>query len=387
MYKISSWLAVLPFLLSMGVSAEPVLGSPLSGLTASQMQEFIEGRETFTEEEDIDEGLGPILNGTSCGECHAQPTVGGSSPNVNVSRETLIGRVINGKFDPMVDAGGLVLQRRSIDRLVPECPPGEVAPKEAEFVSLRITTPLFGAGLIEAIPVSEILKRVDPLDRNRNGISGVVNLVNNPESGRAEVGRFGWKAQMPTLHLFSGLAYLNEMGVTSKTFPDDNKPQGKAIPDGCDQVNDPEDEDNDVQKFTNFMILLAPPPATENPAGMEVFSEIGCSGCHVPSMVTGNSQVVALSRKQVKLFSDLLVHDMGPGLADGIEQGTAKGNEWRTAPLWGLGARIFLMHDGRSMSIDSAVRRHGGEATKAIGRYKDLSAGDRGELLRFLEDL
>ena len=213
----------------------------------------------------------------------------------------------------------------------------------------------------------------------------------NPESGQVEIGRFGWKAQVPTLHLFSGDAYLNEMGITNPTFPKENKPQGDDIPFEMDSVDDPEDDGEGVDGFTNFMQLLAPTfhePVTEYMEyGKQVFSMIGCASCHVPTMTTGNHSIAALRRKPVHLFSDLLLHDMGSGLADGIEQGTAKGNEWRTAPLWGLSQRKFFMHDGRSKTIEDAVLRHGGEAQNARNYFMQLGPIDREELLAFLGSL
>jgi CxxC motif-containing protein (DUF1111 family) len=372
--------------------SEPQLGDPLPDLTEEQLADFEEGFEEFTEVETVGEGLGPVFNGRGCAECHAHPVVGGASPNLGVAREVRIGRLVNGAFDPLVNAGGMLLQQRSIAEDMFDCPVnGEVVPPEATLVSLRQTTPVFGAGLMEAIADGTILRHADPHDRNRDGISGVPNRVFNPESGQVEIGRFGWKAHVPTLHLFSGDAYLNEMGITNPTFPDENLPQGQPIPEGCDLVPELEDNGEGVDGFTSFMQFLAPAPrgeiTREAIVGEELFEAIGCAKCHVPTMMTRRHPIQALRNKPVNLFSDLLLHDMGTELADGIEMGTANGNEWRTAPLWGLSRRRFFMHDGLSNTIADAIRRHGGEAQNVRRRFIRLSPANRQALLAFLESL
>src|SRR5262249_11238482 len=206
------------------------------------------------------------------------------------------------------------------------------------------------------------------------------------------VGRFGWKARVPTLHFFSGDAYLNEMGITSLTFPTENPPQGHPVTPDMDLKADPEDaESEDVHKFTAFIRFRAPlPPARIRAAavlGAIVFAGSQCASCHIPVLVTGTNAVAALSQKLVPLFSDLLVHDMGPGLADGIIQAQANGNEFRTAPLWGLRFRQFFLHDGRATTIPDAILAHGGEAQTARNRFKGLNAQDRSDLLAFLNTI
>jgi CxxC motif-containing protein (DUF1111 family) len=369
-----------------------VPGGPLPGLTTEQQAAFADGLEEFEEVEDAQGGLGPVFNGKSCAECHIQPVVGGSSAEIVVAREIRIGTILNGVFDPMEYLGGSVLQQRSIHEELPDSSvTGEQVPPEATLVSRRITTPLFGAGLIETIPVAQILQRADPSDRDRDGISGVPNQVFNPEAGEYQLGRFGWKAHVPTLHLFSGDAYLNEMGITNPSFPQENLPQGQPIPPDSDLVPELEDNGEAVEGFTTFMAFLAPlaPRPSMNSAGqgLRVFQGIGCAGCHTPSLGTGDSPVSALRFKRADLFSDLLLHDMGPGLADGIQMGAAKGSEWRTAPLWGLSRRIFFLHDGRAQTIEAAVASHGGEARRARDRFAVLARRDRDALLAFLNSL
>jgi CxxC motif-containing protein (DUF1111 family) len=356
------------------------LATPLPGLTTEQQAAFFAGCDDFMEEETIADGLGPVFNGKSCAECHAVPSVGGSEPNVGVARETRIGGP-NG--DPLENLGGPLLQQRAIS--LTGCNlSGEVVPPAATFVSRRLTTQVFGLGLIEAIPENTIRQNA------RNG--GRPNFVFNPDTGKTELGRFGWKAQVASVHQFAGDAYLNEMGITNPSFPQENKPQGQPIPPGCDTVADPEDNGSGVNAFTNFMRLLAPLPQRQPVTdqvrqGEQVFSRIGCDSCHVPMMMTGPNPVAALSNQQVHLFSDLLLHRMGAGLADGIVQGKAEGDEFRTAPLWGLSRRDRFMHDGGSNTIEKAILRHGGDAQNARDLFGRLSPSDHDALLAYLGSL
>jgi CxxC motif-containing protein (DUF1111 family) len=359
---------------------------PLLNLTAAQRQAFDDGLKEFMAEETPEEGLGPVFNGKSCAECHAVPSVGGTEPNVGVARETRIGRRFNGSFDPLdgsvsVNKGGGLLQQRAISLAACNQLAGEVVPPEATFVSLRNTTGLFGLGLVEAIPEATI--------RGNTSNGGKVNIVLNPDTNHMEVGRFGWKAQVATLHQFAGDAYLNEMGITNPSFPKENLPQGQPIPPGCDTVADPEDKGEGVTAFENFMKFLAPvePRRPATTQEQQLFGTTGCASCHVPTMTTGNNAVKALSKQPVNLYSDLLLHDMGPGLADNIEQGMAKGNEFRTAPLWGLSHRDRFMHDAKSNTIEDAILRHGGQAQQARDKFVALPQAERNALLAFLSSL
>jgi CxxC motif-containing protein (DUF1111 family) len=372
------------------------LGGLLPGLTAEQQAAFTAGREEFVDMETREDGLGPVYNGKSCAECHAQPTVGGASPDLDTSVVVRIGAILDGVFDPLTEYGGPVLQRRSLREDDPTYPiGGEQVPPQATLISHRITPPLFGTGLIEAIPDAEIMSRSDPDDLNRDGISGRPNLVFDPETGRTEIGRFGWKAHGPTLHLFAGDAYLNEMGITTPTFPHENLPQGQAIPDGYDAVPETdgkvEDDGEGVDKFADFMRFLSPLPrpaiTTAAQRGEVLFAQIGCANCHTPAMTTGDNPIAALRNKTVRLYSDLLLHDMGPDLADGMVMGSATGSEWRTTPLWGISHRKFFLHDGRALTLSDAVVLHGGEALVARNRYVRLSRGDRELLVAFLSSL
>ena len=362
------------------------LGQSLAGLTTAELLAFTDGRESFREVETPADGLGPIFNDVSCVACHSAGGIGGASRNT----VTRFGRTVNGVFDPMESQGGSLLQARAINPAV-----REVVPREANVVAQRVTTPLFGAGLIEAISDNDIvlgMLRLKPF-----GITGRVSVVHDVASGKYRIGRFGWKAQQATLLSFSGDAYLNEMGITNRLFPTENAPNGNTAllarfdlaPDIEDHT-DPADGKADIDRLADFMRLLAPPPrqpVTGNAiAGERLFASLDCAVCHTPSMRTEKNLVAALSEKTVGLFSDLLLHDMG-ALGDGIAQGTAGVREMRTAPLWGLRVRPTLLHDGRANSIDAAIRGHDGEAKNSRDRYTASNAAERQALLDFLNTL
>ena len=356
-------------------------------LTAAEKALFAAGQAKFATVEDPDEGLGPVFNGRSCAECHSAGGTGGAGDDLIETRVTRIGAGSGAGYSDLTQVGGPVIQRRSLQEIDPASNvPPEVVPPEATHVSRRIATPLFGAGLLEAIPDAEILKNVRHGDPD--GVVGVPNYVVSPITGLTQVGRFGWKCQVATLEHFAADAYLNEMGVTTPVFPIDLLPQGKKL---FDPVADPEDDGGDVTAFANFMRLLpAAEPVRSNPSserGSRTFAQIRCVACHVPTLRTGDSAVAALSSRPVNLYSDLLAHDLGPGLADGVRQGEIDGGHFRTAPLWGLRLRKFFLHDGSATTLDAAIRSHGGEASAARTRYERLSDRERADLLEFLGTL
>lgn len=365
------------------------LGAPLAGLTTAERAAFDQGRMAFSTREDALTGLGPVFNGDSCVQCHNAGAPGGAGNDPTLTRVTRIGGIRNGVYSDLADLGGPVLQRRSLREFNPRYPhAGEVVPAGAQFVSRRVTTPLFGLGLIEAIPEATILARTRLV--LPDGVAGVANLVVNAENGRTEVGRFGWKSQVSKIGVFSADAYLNEMGVTTPLFPRENLPQGRPIAPGADLVGDPEDR-VDAGRFTNFMkFVSAPPQRPLTPSalrGQTVFNNLGCNNCHVASMNTGPNLSAALANKNVNLYSDLLLHKMGTTLADGIVQGKATGDMFRTAPLWGLSVRRLLLHDGRAATIDQAILLHGGEAERSRQRFSAATTLDRGALNEFLNSL
>ncbi len=371
-----------------------VIGQAMPGLSEEEKESFEDGLKAFSGVETRSDGLGPVFNGTTCAECHKAGAIGGAGLDLTISRITRIGGMVQGVYSDLTNLGGPVLQSRSLREFDTTCPiSGEVVPRGAAS-SRRITTPLFGAGLLEAIPEDTIL--ANAAIQYPDGLHGVPNIVFNPETGHNEIGRFGWKGQHSSLHLFAGDAYLNEMGITTTSFPSENLPQGRSIPTGWEPFASPEDEDGDVDKFTIFMRLLAPPgrqlPLTTElvarvQAGEQLFNTMRCSGCHMPSMKTGPSSIPALSNQTIYPYSDLLLHRMGPGLADGIRQGTAQEDQFKTAPLWGLSRRVFFMHDGRTKDLSEAIAYHDGEAAPARNRFLLINAVDKAAVLAFLKSL
>ncbi len=387
---------------------QPGYGDPVPGLTPEQLALFEEGRDLFNVLETVQSGLGPIFNKEGCGACHnagpdpLDPAIGGAGAETVTRFGRFTGK---GEFDPMVEFGGPLRQHSAISD---ECV--EVVPFEAVIEILRVTTPMFGAGLIEAIPDATILSRHDPEDSDGDGISGKARMVFDPWLQEEHVGRFGWKAGVVTLDTFSADASLNEMGITNMLFPDENDPNGVFPPElaDCDTVDELEDapDVDGVSRFNRmatFQRLLAPPPRrpTLNGRGLALFRQIGCADCHTPVMFTGDSDFEVLANRPAFLFSDLLLHDMG-ALGDEIVDGPAEGTEMRTAPLWGVRVRPKLLHDGRADNKDAQTRirhaiegsdgppafiGHAGEAAASRDAWLALPAADQADILDFLESV
>ena len=378
-------------------------GDTLPGLTDSQAADFAVGKEEFENVETPEGGLGPVFNNKSCATCHTDPVIGGASAQF----VTRFGRTENNNFDALETEGGSLLQQNAISRAAKEEVPTatwcQAHPQlatctVANVIVKRITTPLFGLGLIEAIPDETI--RANATQSKPDGVRGHVSIVMDATSGPKiveRVGRFGWKAHQATLLALAGEAYLNEMGITNRLFPNENAPNGnKELLAEFDTVKDPEDTVDthtgkaDIDTAADFMRYLGAPPAIKlsnsATAGKEIFNQTGCAACHMPSMQTGFSPVAALNRKTVSLYSDLLVHDMGK-LGDGIKQGNADIREMRTAPLWGLSARPVYLHDGRTKSIDASIRAHDGEAKTSQIKYTKLTPQSIQQILDFLNSL
>jgi CxxC motif-containing protein (DUF1111 family) len=264
-------------------------------------------------------------------------------------------------------------------------------------VARRAPIPLFGAGLVEAIPDETLLALQDPTDRDRDGVSGRAALIRDVATGTRRVGRFGWKAQHATLLAFGADAYRNEMGITNDLFPVEF---AFGVTDGqmreCDVVPEPEDKAEPrtgrrgIDNFESFMRFLAPVERDRlgmgnTSEGERLFVAIGCAKCHVPSLLTGPSSSPLFNRRRVDLFSDLLLHDVGTG--DGIRQGAAEAGEMRTPALWGLRVRRPLLHDGSAATVSDAILRHGNEADLARRGFVALSPEGRLQLLNFLRSL
>ena len=372
-----------------GLSASTMLGDPFANLTAAELALFNTGKVEFAAVETIDEGLGPVFNEASCASCHNGP-VGGTTGRT----ETRFGRIVNGTFDPMTEFGGSLIQDKGIGLVTTPAGShtfiGEVVPTQAGVTTRRITTQLFGLGLVDAVPDEELLQLARFEALTSPTTAGTPSMTTEIRTGLARVGRFGWKAQVPTLHQFSGDAYLNEMGITNPEFPSENCPQGDCSALAFNPRPDLNDDGSGVTKFTDFMTLLAPPPrgtlSLQVLEGSGIFATIGCANCHTPALVTGSSPVAAVSKKLFQPFSDFLLHDMGD-LGDGIAQGSATGRQMRTALLWGVRTRSLLLHDGRATSLDAAILAHDGQGKPARDRFLRLPPGARFALLQFLRSL
>jgi CxxC motif-containing protein (DUF1111 family) len=267
----------------------------------------------------------------------------------------------------------------------------------------RIPTPVFGGGLIEAIPDSTILANLNSNQQQKHNL-GIGGRTNN-SGNDGTITRFGWKAQNKSLEIFSGEAYNVEVGVTNELF---NTERDQTA--SCQFNTTPEDATNfdsdgtsmasDVLTFTMFMRFLdQPQPGQGSPStqhGGQLFNSLGCALCHTQTLQTGQSSVAGLSNVQANLYSDLLIHHMGPSLADNVSQGAAGGDEFRTAPLWGLGQRIFFLHDGRTSDLVQTIQAHASsgnrtyqssEANGVVSNYNHLSGSDQQDLLNFLRSL
>lgn len=364
-------------------------GAPLRGITPLEFAEFRLGLDDFTEVETAEEGLGPAFNGTSCAVCHSVPAIGGGGVILEVRAGY---RDRDGRAYGLNDAGDTLIHMLSTPSH--SCQP--LIPDDVTVIARRAPIPLFGAGLVEAIPDETLLALEDAEDRNRDGVSGRAAIVVDVATGARRVGRFGWKAQHATLLAFGADAYRNEMGITSDLFPNEyafgiSGTQMRY----CDPIPDPEDRPDPatrrrgIDNFESFMKLLAPVGRARvdatTLAGERTFTAIGCAACHVPSLVTGPSASPLFDRRPVPLFSDLLLHDIGTG--DGIEQAAAAASEIRTPALWGLRFRRPLLHDGSAATIADAILRHRGEADTARRGFERLSPDDREALLAFLRSL
>jgi CxxC motif-containing protein (DUF1111 family) len=403
-------------------------GVPIAGLTAGQLTFFDAGKEQFEEVEDVSDGIGPRMNLDNCGGCHRQPATGGTSPALNPEVGFATARGAVNIIPSFVTSDGPVREARFV-RHADGTPDGGVQdlftisgrddtsgchlaqPDFARAVAshnviFRIPTPVFGSGLIEAIDDNTIAAWVqqDAARKRAYGVRGHVNRITgaaNRSGNDGTVARFGWKAQNKSLLIFSGEAYNVEMGVSNDNFP--NEREVASVCDGLpavpnNHVNMDETEPtavmSDMELFAIFMrFLAAPTPApstTETMRGKALFTTVGCAMCHRPSMTTGTSSVAALAHQPVNLYSDLLVHEMGTGLADGVSQGNAAGGEFRTAPLWGIGQRLFFLHDGRARDLWTAILAHAGENSEAnavISQFKALTVADQRAMLAFLRSL
>ncbi|HXV87144.1 MAG TPA: di-heme oxidoredictase family protein, partial [Gemmatimonadales bacterium] len=355
------------------------VGGPLPGLSDAESARFLAGQALFNRVFTPEHGLGPLFNENQCSACHTDPASGGTGEQ----RVTKATRWNGATCDLLADRSGRNVRTQATAAMRAHGLERESVPQAATEVG-RFTVPfLFGLGLLEAIPEAEILSRADPDDRDGDGVSG---RVGRTADGR--LGRFGRKADFATIEDFTVGALLLEMGLTSPQEPHEAPAGGRPIPPEADPVPEPEVDAAAVDALVDFVRFLSPlaprRPISAGAAdslrrGERWFTGIGCASCHVPVLITGRNPVRALDRKPVELYSDLLLHDMGPRLANVCAPGVSP-SELRTAPLMGLSARRRrFMHDGRAPGLREAILLHGGEAQAARDRFAQL------DLLRQLE--
>ena len=412
-------------------------GGALTGLSGGELGVFNQTMSVFMEvtsvsgtmpgEESV--GLGPSFNGNSCAQCHAQPALGGSSPglaspqnpipNPQVALATADGAT--NTVPSFITADGPVREARFV-RNRDRSPDGGVhglftiagrsdasgcTLAQPDFarelgnrnVVFRIPTPTFGLGLVEATTDDSLRDNLASNQRLKSslGIRGELNSTGNDGT----VTRFGWKAQNKSLLLFAGEAYNVEQGVSNELFPNE-----RNVTAGCTSNGSLEDITNmeesgtaaqvssDLMSFAMFMRFLAPPdPGLTSPSiqnGANLFNSVGCALCHTITLTSGKAGYPALSNVTYHPYSDFALHHMGDGLADGVRQGNAGGDQFRTAPLWGAGQRLFFLHDGRTSDLVQAIRSHasqGSEANAVVNRYNSLSTSQAQDLLNFLRSL
>jgi CxxC motif-containing protein (DUF1111 family) len=411
-----------------------LIGDHLRGIADA---DFNDSKTAFDTVETINDGLGPVFNDSGCGNCHNLGAQGGAGESI----ERRFGTFVGGVFNPLANEGGSLRQLKTLGNFTNKAGKACSVPLEAEPADAtvhnvgRLTTPLFGLGLVDAMPDSffQTLAKNEP-----SAVRGTVNMVSvvlpDPKDstqsiGSTRVGRFGWKAGVPNLVQFSADAYLNEMGITTQhcfkgtsitAFGTESAPNGKPVAAGCDD-NVPGTDDqvgscsgglteiqDDVAEFTEFMTFLAPPPqqqqaaadtattdATGNrprpPSGSSLFSSVGCNGCHSTQTFTTPRRPAngVPGSFDFQPFSDFLVHDMGT-LGDqignaGDSQATTR--LMRTAPLWGVRFRTKLLHDGRATDIPTAIKAHDGQGASAARSFNNLSSRDQSTLVRFVQTL
>ena len=384
-------------LLTEAPQPEESLDAPIDGLTSEQLGIFARGDKAFGQVFTFQTGLGPLFNNTACERCHVGD--GRGHPSVNLKR---FGKNLGGgQFDLLTQYGGPQLQERSMPGY-----PAEQIPAEANAVSERGGPLVVGLGLIEAISDGAILSYVDSADTNSDGISGrpqfidppaFLDLPAGPYNGKY-LGRFGRKAGAINLLQQTVNAYHQDIGITTDFRPVENfNPLAGGT--GGDPVPDPELSAGTVNDVVFYLQTLRP-PLRRDPGeaqvkrGDSLFSAILCARCHVPAMASGPHPIAALSNKTANSYSDLLLHDMGPDLADNFIEGEASGTEWRTTPLWGLGiietvlgGKPFFLHDGRTSDLREVIKFHKGEADSSRKLFLQLSPADQEALLKFLKSL
>ena len=398
--------------------------TPALNLIPARLDLHLAGDVTFesvfvTAPAPVNPGLGPVFNRASCTTCHVKD--GRSEPDISLLLRVSLGQEADGRHIP-VPGYGLQIQDRAVFGVTPEARvvveyeevPGSFADGESYslrrptyriedpyrplpagvLTSPRMARPIFGMGLLEAVTEATLLD-LAAAQSAAGEVSGRPNYVWNPEAERFTLGRLGWKANEPTVRQQSADAYRDDMGITSPVFPD-------AAPFGYDSDNDasaPEIDERTLEATTFYVQTLGVPAARgvgerEVERGRDLFAEVGCASCHVPRLRTGTLDgLPEVSNQTIYPYTDLLLHDMGEGLADGRPDFAATGSEWRTPPLWGIGLtqlvnqHTFFLHDGRARNLTEAILWHGGEAEASKETFRRLSKAERDALLVFLESL
>ncbi len=418
----------------LATAGQQAFSAPLTNLSRQHKREFHVGNSFFKDNwvsapatAANRDGLGPLFHARSCSSCHINDGRGAPPAGDEVMTGLLLrlsaadgtpDKIYGGQLavralpgaepeaevnvtwveSPVMFADGEVVPLRRPDIKVTRWNYGE--PAAGLLMSPRLAPALIGGGLLEAIAVANLEKNTDPDDKDNDGISGRLNQVWDTAKKAKAAGRFGWKANQPSLRQQAAEAFAGDIGITSAEHSEENHtpPQaGKltAFPDG----GKPEADTLVMDRMESYLRGLGVPGrrSVNDPAvqrGEAVFRQLNCSACHLPEMQTGGDYPFEeLRALTIHPFTDLLLHDMGPDLADGRPDGDATGTEWRTAPLWGLGlnaavnGNAFFLHDGRARTVVEAILWHGGEATVAREAFKALNKNDRAALVKFLESL
>lgn len=380
------------------IDPEETLAEPLEGLTGAQLALHMEGDEQFAKIFSVSEGLGPVFVQAACQSCH--PSDGKGNPFNNLTR---FGRYDSaGNWDAMLAFGGPQLQHRAIAGFEPEVIPQGAA--SSKFIAPNAS----GLGFLEAVDDADILAMSDINDSDGDGISGVPQWVNPPlffyprpssiSNNGKFIGRFGRKASALNLLMQTVGAYKEDIGITSEYNAED--PVNHLVSSGnSDNVADPEISSATVKAVAFYLRTLKAPPRrnagdADVIAGQSLFVQAGCEACHKQTLTTGNSEIAPLNHATFHPYTDLLLHDMGAELDDSYTENMALTSEWRTTPLWGLGlqensqgGQMFLLHDGRAGTFEEAIEYHGGEAAASRTNFRNLSPGEKMQVIKFLESL
>ena len=415
------------------INTSNAYGTPAPNLSGADLALHLTGDLTFesvyvTPPNKVNGGLGPIFNNSSCISCHPKDGRAPFPTNLNARsgffmRVSLPGIADNGGPVP-VPSFGLQIQNQAVfgvepeaqfqvtySTIVEELADGTKVTLRKPHYSLvesyipipanillspRIGSPVFGLGLLEAIPEEDILAQIDANDANQDGIYGKANYVYDVISKQTKLGRFGWKANTASLLEQCAAAFNNDMGITNYVFPYET---GYGQTNGDDGLKAGIEVSNALVDAVTFYTQTLAVPASrfhdnQNVRnGARIFEEIDCAKCHIPKQKTGPSPIKALAYQTIYPYTDMLLHDMGEDLADGRPDFMATGREWKTRPLWGIGFQYLVnghtqfLHDGRAANLTEAILWHGGEAQRAKDKFKQLSKKEREDLLAFLNSL